>query len=92
MTPRCCYLLVRRGSPAFLSQPTDICRAQLGGPPRAFQAVTEGRLCSFLEEWRRGYDKSLARERQAKVASVENRNKEAKRLAQKASFSGLLTS
>ena len=37
----------------------------------------------FLEEWRRDYDKSLACKRQAKVASVEDRKKEAAKLAQK---------
>ena len=56
---------------------------QLGRPPRTFQAVPERRLCSFLGEWRRDYDTSPARERQAKGVSVEDLNKEAAKLAQK---------
>jgi len=47
-----------------------------------FKQFLRGDYAAFLMEWRRDYDKSLARERQAKVVSAEDRNKEATKLAQ----------
>ena len=57
-----------------------------------FRKFLRGDYAVFLEEWRRDYDKSPARERQAKVASVEDRNKEATKLAQRGFISWAVNS